>query len=116
MLYSGYTISIALYTLLKQIEGVIYKFVNETYYKIKEKCMIESYNKTTIAQLVMWLVKIKHNNKQNMCKFSLVPGSGQALLGMPGIGVLNIVNINVNTIDMEDGSSTDNCCKNKAIL
>ena len=42
-------------------------------------------------------------------------GNGQALLGMPDIDALNIINININTIDMEDGRGTDNYCTNKAI-
>ena len=42
-------------------------------------------------------------------------GNGQALLGMPDIDVLDIININVKTIDTEDGRGSDNCCTNKAI-
>ena len=60
-------------------------------------------------------VNIEHNNKHKMCKFFVVLGNGQALLSMPDIDVLNIMHINVNTIDVRDGSCTDNCCTNKAI-
>ena len=48
-----------------------------------------------------------------MCKFFVVLGNGQALLGMPTIGVLNITNININSIGTEHGGSNDNCCTNK---
>ena len=58
----------------------------------------------------MCTVKIEHNNKQKCVHFVVMPGNGQALLGMPDIEVLNIININVNTIDMKDGRGTDNCC------
>ena len=34
--------------------------------------------------------KKEHINKQKMCKFSIMPGNGQALLGMPDIEILHI--------------------------
>ena len=33
---------------------------------------------------------------------------------MPDIDALNIINININTTDTEDGRGTDNCCTNKS--
>ena len=33
-----------------------------------------------------------------MCQFFIVPGNGQALLGMPDIDVLNIMNLNIKSI------------------
>ena len=42
-------------------------------------------------------------------------GNGQALLGMPYIDMLNIININCNTIDTHRNDSTDNCGTNTAI-
>ena len=50
-----------------------------------------------------------------MCKFSVVPGNRQALLGMPDIYMLNIININWNTIDTHGTDSTNNCTRNTAI-
>ena len=49
-----------------------------------------------------------------MCKFFVVLGNGQALLGMHDIDALNIINININTINIEYGRGTDNWCTNKA--
>ena len=75
---------------------------------------LKTYYKTTITQLGICTVKIEHNNKHEMCQFFVVLGNGKALLGIPDIDVLNIINININTTDMEDGKGTDNCCMNKA--
>ena len=50
-----------------------------------------------------------------MCKFSVVPGNGKALLGIPDIGALNIIKINCNTIDTDGKDSADNCSTNTAI-
>ena len=47
-----------------------------------------------------------------MFKFFVVPGNGQALLGMPDIDALNIINI--NSIGTEHDGGNDNCCTNKA--
>ena len=62
----------------------------------------------------MCVVKIEHNYKQKMCNFFKVLGDGQALLGMPDIDTLKMINRNVNTVEMEDGRGTNNCCTNKA--
>ena len=50
-----------------------------------------------------------------MCKFFVVPGNGQSLLDMPDIDMLNIININCNTIDTHRNDSTNNCCTNTVI-
>ena len=42
----------------------------------------------------------------------VVPGNGQALLGMSDIDVLNIINI--HSIGTEQGGGNVNCYKNKA--
>ena len=47
-----------------------------------------------------------------MCKFFVVPGKGQALLGMPDIDMFNIININCNTIDKHGNHSTNNYSTN----
>ena len=51
-----------------------------------------------------------------MCKCFVSPRNGQALLGMPELYALNIINININTIDRDDGRDTDNYYTNKANL
>ena len=42
------------------------------------------------------------NNKQNICNFYVVPGKRQALLGMSYIEMLNILNINDNTLGTKE--------------
>ena len=49
----------------------------------------------------MCKVKLQHNNKQKGCKFLLVTGNGQDLLGIPEIDMLYIITINVNTINTQ---------------
>ena len=39
----------------------------------------------------------------------VVPGNGQALLGMPDTDVLNIININVHSIGVEDAGDSMQC-------
>ena len=36
-----------------------------------------------------------------MCRFFVVPGNDPVLLGMPDIGILDILTINCNTIDTQ---------------
>ena len=50
-----------------------------------------------------------------MCKFFVVPGYGQALLGMSAIDMLNIIHINCNTIDKQETDRASNCSTNTAI-
>ena len=50
-----------------------------------------------------------------MCKFFVVPGNEQALLGMPEIDTLNIININCNTIDTHGTDSCDKCSTSTTI-
>ena len=60
----------------------------------------------------MCKVKLEHNNIQKMCKFFVVPGNRQALLGMPDIDRLNIMKINCNTIGTHRNDSADNYSTN----
>ena len=76
---------------------------------------LKTYNRTRITQLGICKVKLEHNNQQKMCKFFVVPGIRQALLGMPDIKMLNIININCNTIDTHENDRADNCRTNTAI-
>ena len=48
-------------------------------------------------------------------KFFVVPGNGQALLGMSDIDMLNIININYNTIITHRADRTNNCSINTTI-
>ena len=43
-----------------------------------------------------------------MCVFFVVPGNGQALLGMPDTAALNIINLNIDSIQVEIMSSKIN--------
>ena len=43
---------------------------------------LKLYNRTAITQLSMCKLKLQHHYKQKNCKFFVVPGNGQALLGM----------------------------------
>ena len=44
-----------------------------------------------------------------MCKFFVVPGNGQALLGMPDMDTFSIIKINCYTIGTHRNDSADNC-------
>ena len=45
---------------------------------------------------------IEHKNNRKKCQFFAVPGNGQALLGMPDTDALQIININIDSIDAQD--------------
>ena len=49
-------------------------------------------------QLGMCTVHIKFKNVKKRCIFFVVPRNGQALLGMPDMAALNIINLNINSI------------------
>ena len=73
------------------------------------------YNRTTITQLGMCKVKLQDNNKHEICKFFVVPGNRQALLGIPGINTINIITINFNTIYTQESDRADKYSTNTAI-
>ena len=52
-------------------------------------------------QLGTCLVLIKFKNVKKHCVFFVVPGNGQALLGMPDTEALNIINLNIDSIQAE---------------
>ena len=54
-----------------------------------------------IEQLGMCTATIKFKNFKKKCVFFVVPGNGQALLGMPDMAVLNIINLNIDSIQKE---------------
>ena len=59
-----------------------------------------------ITQLGTCTVTIEHKNNRKKCKFFVVLGNGQALLGMPDTAALKIININIDSIDAEDTQKT----------
>ena len=50
----------------------------------------------------MCKVLVEHKNNKKECEFFVVPGNGQALLGMPDTDVLNTISINIHAIGAED--------------
>ena len=62
----------------------------------------KTYNKTTITQLGTYKVIIEHKNNRKRCQFFVVPGNGQALLGMLDTDAVQIININIDSIDAEN--------------
>ena len=58
------------------------------------KIKLKTYNCTTTTQLGRYKVKIENNNKCKTCIFFVFLGDREALLGMPVIELLYIVNIN----------------------
>ena len=45
-----------------------------------------------------YIINYKDNKKK--CEFFVVPGNGQALLGMPDTAALNIINVNIDSIEV----------------
>ena len=52
-------------------------------------------------QLGMCTVIIKFKNVKKKCVFFVVPGNCQALLGMPDTAALQIINLNIDSIQVE---------------
>ena len=72
---------------------------------------MKKYNKTFITQLGTCTVIISYKNNRKKCEFFVVPGNGQALLGMPDTAALNIINVNIDSIEAE-GTQRENCNTN----
>ena len=49
-------------------------------------------------------------------KFSVVPGNGQVLLAMPDTDMLNIININIQSIGVEDAGDSKWCADTHTVL
>ena len=47
------------------------------------------------------MATIKFKNFKKRCVFFVVPGNGQALLGIPDTAVINIINVNIDSIQKE---------------
>ena len=65
---------------------------------IKRHIKLRTYNKTVITQLDTSVVTINSKNIKKSCVFFVVPGNGQALLGMPDTAAHKIININIDSI------------------
>ena len=78
----------------------------------KDTTMLRTYDSTTITQLGRCSVVTENNNKCKKCIFFVVPGDGDALLGMPYIELLNILQSNCNTLGTKKGEKGMNY-KNK---
>ena len=57
----------------------------------RDATKLRAYNCTTITQLGRCKKEIKNNGKHKKCIFFVVPGNGEALLGMPNMELLNIL-------------------------
>ena len=67
----------------------------------KKQYKVKPYNRTHITQLGTCMVIIKFKNSKKHCVFLVVPGNGQVLLGMPDTAALNILKLNIDSIQME---------------
>ena len=65
---------------------------------VKGNIKLKAYNGMHITQLGTCMVHIKFKNLKKRCVFFVVPGNGQALLGMPDMIALNIINLNIDSI------------------
>ena len=54
------------------------------------------------------MVIIAYKNNRMKCKFFVVAGHGQALLHMPDTAALNIINVNINSLETQ-GTQRENC-------
>ena len=69
------------------------------------------YNKTFITQLGTCVVSITYKNNKKKCEFFVGPNNGQALLGILDTAALNIMNVNIDSIEAE-GTWKENCNTN----
>ena len=78
---------------------------------VKNHIKLEMSNKTFITQLGTCTVIISYKNNRRKCEFFVVPGNGQALLGMQNTAALNIINVNIDSIEPEV-TQRENCNTN----
>ena len=67
-------------------------------WSVKGNIKLKMYNGTHITQLGTCVVQIKFKNMMKRCTFFVVPGNGQALLGIPDTVALNLINLNIDSI------------------
>ena len=68
---------------------------------IRNNIKLKTYNATQIKELGMCMATIKFKNCKKKYVFFVVPGNGQALLGIPDTVALNIINLNIDSIQKE---------------
>ena len=68
---------------------------------IKNHIRLCTYNSTSIMQLGTCAVFIKFKNIRKCCVFFVVPSNGQALIGMPDATSLDIIKVNIDSIQVE---------------
>ena len=68
---------------------------------MKSNIKIKTYNGTHITQLGTCAVLVKFKSLKRHCIFFVVPRNGQALLRIPDKTVKNIINLNVDSIQVE---------------
>ena len=68
---------------------------------IKNNIKLKTYNGMKIEQLGTCTAIIKFKNFKKKCVFFVVPGNSQALLGLPDTAALNIINLNIDSIQKE---------------
>ena len=76
---------------------------------IKSNIKLKMYNGTYITQLGTCEVTIEFKNSKKCCVFFVVPGNGQVLLRMPDTAALNILNLNIDSIQAQ----VTNCRTNR---
>ena len=79
-----------------------------------EHIKLKAYNSATIMQMGRCKVKVEDKNRVKICSFFVVPGNGQALLGMPDIKTLDILTVNCNTIETKEADGAENHKTNTA--
>ena len=78
---------------------------------IEKHIKLKKYNKTYITQLGMCVVIINYKINKKKCEFFIVPGNGQALLGVSDTAALNIINENIDSIEVAC-TQKENCNTN----
>ena len=68
---------------------------------IKYHIRLCTYNSTSITQLGTCAVFIKFKNIRKCCVFFVVPGNVQTLIGMPDAKSLDIIKVNIDSIQVE---------------
>ena len=63
---------------------------------------LKTYNQSNIEPLSKCKVKIRHNDKCVKWRSFVVPGDGQALLGMPDMELLSIIRVLYETVDKKN--------------
>ena len=69
---------------------------------------LKTFNKTVITQLGTCVVTINFKNIKKKCVFFVVPRNGQALLGLPDTAALEIININIDSIQAAEEECNTN--------